>query len=75
MVQGVRLGLLTQLFLIIGFFGALFLFGWLFPYVVRIGDSSVRPIVNGGLVLLCAGVAGMYAADVGAAGALVVPLR
>src|SRR5258708_4848311 len=55
---GIRIGFLTQLFVIAGFFGVLFLAGWLFPYVVRIHDPTLRTIVNAGLVL----VAAMYAA-------------
>ncbi len=57
-IEGVRIGVLTQLFVIAGFFAALFLAGWLVPYVVRLHDPLLRTIVNAGLVLLIA----LYAA-------------
>ncbi len=52
--EGVRIGLLSQLFVIISFFGALFLAGWAFPHVVRLSDPMLRTVVNAILVLLTA---------------------
>lgn len=56
--EGVRIGFLTQLFVIAGFFAALFLAGWLVPFVVRLHDPTLRTICNAGLVLVLA----LYAA-------------
>ncbi len=53
-IEGVRVGVLSQLFIIGGFFAALFLGGWLFPYLVRFHDPTLRTIVNALLVLLSA---------------------
>jgi S1-C subfamily serine protease len=65
-VEGVRAGFLTQLFGIMGFFGALFLAGWLLPHaLVHIHDQTLRTAVNATLVLVIAMVAGMYASDQG----------
>ena len=52
--EGVRIGLVTQLFVAVGFFAALFLAGWLLPYAVRLHDPTLRSVVNAGLVLLLA---------------------
>ena len=56
--EGIRIGLLTQLFVITGFFAVLFLAGWLVPYAVRLHDPALRTVVNAGLVLVLA----LYAA-------------
>ena len=61
--EGVRIGLLSQLFVIAGFFAALFATGWLFPHIVRFGDPVLRTAVNAVLVLLAAGYAGMLSLD------------
>ncbi len=57
-VASVRIGLLTQMFVVVGFFGALFFCGWLFPHLLPIHDRTLRTIVNANLVL----VAAIYAA-------------
>lgn len=51
-IEGVRIGLLSQLFAIAGFFGTLFLAGWIFPHIVRFHDPTLRTTVNTVLVLL-----------------------
>lgn len=53
--QGMRVGLLRQLLVIGGFFGALFLAGWLFPHLLPVHDRTLRTIINANLVLLFAG--------------------
>jgi uncharacterized membrane protein required for colicin V production len=57
-IEGTRVGVLSQLFVIAGFFAALFITGWVFPHIIRFHDPTLRTIVNAGLVLL----ASMYAA-------------
>jgi len=52
--EGVRIGLLSQLFVIISFFAVLFLSGWAYPHVVRFSDPLLRTVVNAILVLLTA---------------------
>jgi len=51
-VQGIRIGILCQLFVVVGFFATLFFTGWLFPYIVRFHDPTLRTVVNASLVLL-----------------------
>lgn len=53
-IEGMRIGLLSQLLSIAGFFAGLFLAGWLFPYVIRFDNPTLRTIVNATLVLLFA---------------------
>lgn len=55
---GKHLGLTKQLFVTAGFFGGLFLAGWLFPHLLPIHDRTILTLVNGNLVLLFA----LYAA-------------
>jgi S1-C subfamily serine protease len=64
-VEGARIGFLTQLFALSGFFGALFVAGWIFPYLLPIHDDTLRTIVNASLVLLTATYAGMRSFDLG----------
>lgn len=52
--EGVRLGLFRQLFAVVGFFGGLFLAGWLFPRILPIHDMTLLTLINGTLVLLAA---------------------
>lgn len=51
---GVKVGLFTQLFVIIGFFGGLFLGGWLFPHILPVHDRTLLTIINANLVLILA---------------------
>jgi uncharacterized membrane protein required for colicin V production len=51
-IEGTRVGVLSQLFVIAGFFAALFTTGWVFPHIIRFHDPTFRTIVNAGLVLL-----------------------
>jgi S1-C subfamily serine protease len=52
--EGVRIGVLSQLFVILGFFVTLFVAGWIFPAIIRFHDPTLRTLVNGILVLLAA---------------------
>ncbi len=51
---GLKAGLSILLFVLAGFFGALFLAGWIFPKIIPINDPGLLAIVNGNLVLLFA---------------------
>lgn len=51
---GLKAGLSIMLFVLAGFFGALFLAGWIFPKLLPINDQALLTIVNGNLVLLFA---------------------
>ncbi len=62
-IEGIRIGLLSQLFVIVGFFAVLFGAGWAFPYVVRFHDPVLRTAVNAVAVLLTAGYASMLCLD------------
>jgi S1-C subfamily serine protease len=53
-----RTGLARLLCLIAGFFGALFIAGWLFPHLLPFEDRTIRTIVNANLVLLAAALGG-----------------
>ena len=64
-IEGVRIGLLTQLFVIAGFFVTLFVAGWLFPYLLPIHHHTVRTIINASLVLLAATYAAVRSFDLG----------
>jgi uncharacterized membrane protein required for colicin V production len=64
-VQGMRIGVLSQLFVIVGFFGALVITGWLFPYVVRFHNPTLRTMVNAILVLLTSIYVAMRSFDLG----------
>lgn len=61
--EGTRIGFLTQIFVIAGSFGALFIGGWLFPHLLPIHDPTLRTVVNASLVLLTATYAGMRSFD------------
>jgi S1-C subfamily serine protease len=63
--EGLRIGFLSQIFAITGFFAVLFLAGQLFPHLLPIHDQTARTIVNGTLVLLAATFAGIGGADIG----------
>ena len=52
--KGLQMGLSVQLFVVIGFFGGLFLAGWIFPHLLPIQDRTLLTIVNGNLVLIFA---------------------
>lgn len=54
LVQGIRIGLLTQIFGSLAFFAALFIGGWLFPYIIRFHDPALRMAINTAAVLLFA---------------------
>jgi len=62
---GLRAGVVSQLFVITGFFVSLFICGWLFPYVVRFHDPTLRTAVNAILVLLTSAYAGVRSLDLG----------
>lgn len=51
---GLRAGMAIMLFVLGGFFGALFLGGFIFPKILPISDQALLTIVNGNLVLLFA---------------------
>lgn len=52
--KGMQIGLSVQLFIVVGFFGGLFLAGWTFPHLLPIHDRTLLTIVNGNLVLIFA---------------------
>jgi uncharacterized membrane protein len=64
-IEGIRIGVLSQLLFIGGFFVTLFAAGWLFPHLLPIHDTTIRTLVNGGLVLLVAVYAGFRCLDLG----------
>lgn len=64
-IEGIRMGVLSQLLFIGGFFVTLFVAGWLFPHLLPIHDVTLRAVVNGGLVLLAALYAGFRCLDLG----------
>lgn len=53
-LQGVRVGFTAQALAFAGFFGALFLAGWIFPHLLPVEDSALRTRFNATLVLLTA---------------------
>lgn len=63
--EGLRIGILSQLFVIAGFFAGLFAFGWIFPHIVRFSDLTLRTTVNATLVLLAAAYAAVRSFDLG----------
>ncbi|HSX31610.1 MAG TPA: MarP family serine protease [Candidatus Saccharimonadales bacterium] len=63
--EGVRMGIISQVLVIAGFFATLFVAGWLFPYVVRFHDPTLRTLVNALLVLLAAIYVALRCFDVG----------
>jgi S1-C subfamily serine protease len=64
-IEGVRIGVLSQLFIITGFFAALFVTGWFFPHIVRFHDLTLRTAVNAPLVLLASIYVAMRCFDLG----------
>lgn len=62
-IEGVRIGLLTQLFVVIGFFSTLFVAGWLFPHLILIHDGTTRTVINATCVLLSAVYAALRSFD------------
>src|SRR5580765_1577962 len=64
-IEGARIGVLSQLFLWVGFFVTLFVAGWLFPYLLPIHDPTIRSVINGTAVFLTAAYAGFRCLDVG----------
>jgi len=64
-VEGLRIGILSQVLVIVGFFTSLFISGWLFPYLVRFHDSTLRTAVNATLVLLASAYVGARSFDLG----------
>ncbi len=58
--RGIKDGLATQVLANAGFFGGLFLGGWLFPHLIAIPDKNLRAIISGNLVIAFAIVAGFF---------------
>jgi len=52
--QGIKQGFVVQFLMSVGFFGGIFLGGWLFPHILRIHDPTIRAVANGNLVLIFA---------------------
>ena len=63
--KGLRIGVLSQLFFITGFFVSLFVCGWIFPHIIRFHDPTLRTTVNASLVLLTSLYAAMRGYDLG----------
>jgi S1-C subfamily serine protease len=63
--EGLRIGILSQLFVIAGFFITLFLSGWIFPHLVRFHDPTLRTTINTTLVLITSAYAAMRCFDLG----------
>lgn len=64
-IQGVRVGIVTQALTIAGFLGVMFLGGWIFPYLIPVDDITIKALINGALVLGLAGWAAVKGADYG----------
>lgn len=64
-IEGLRIGVLSQLFIITGFFATLFISGWVFPHLVRFHDPTLRTTVNAALVLLTSAYVGVRSFDLG----------
>jgi S1-C subfamily serine protease len=60
-----RIGFFRQLFVLGGFFGALFIAGWLFPHILPIHDRTLLTLINANLVLLVAIYAAIRGFDLG----------
>ncbi len=63
--RGARDGFVTQFLTNLGFFGALFLGGWTFHYLLPIHDRTLLTIVNGNLVLIFAMYVALRGFDLG----------
>lgn len=64
-VEGIRIGFVTQLFVVAGFFGTLFIMGWILPHLLPIHDATLKTVVNAALVLQIAAYAGIRSLDLG----------
>jgi S1-C subfamily serine protease len=64
-IEGLRIGFLSQILVIAGFFSTLFVAGWLFPHLLPIHDATLRTVVNASLVLLVAAYAAVRCLDLG----------
>jgi S1-C subfamily serine protease len=62
---GLRIGFVTLLFMLTGFFASLFAAGWLLPHVLPIHDHTLQTIVSGNLVLIVALYMGFKGFDLG----------
>ncbi|HSX45931.1 MAG TPA: trypsin-like peptidase domain-containing protein [Candidatus Saccharimonadia bacterium] len=62
---GLKIGLFTLLFVFGGFFGTIFLGGWLFPHIFPFHDHTLLTIVNANLVLITSSFAALKGYDVG----------
>jgi S1-C subfamily serine protease len=63
--EGIKIGLLTQLFGIAGFFGTLFITSWLFPHLLPFRDQTLKAMLSTIFVLLASLYAGAKAGDLG----------
>lgn len=64
-IQGIRIGFATQVLVIIGFFGTLFVAGWLFPHLLPLHDRTLKTILNATFVLTSAVYVGVRCLDAG----------
>jgi len=64
-VEGVRIGFLTQVFMVAGFFVTLVVAGWLFPHLLPLHDPTLRTVVNASCVLVVASYAAVRSMDLG----------
>lgn len=64
-IEGLRIGVLSQLLFITGFFVTLFVTGWIFPHLSPIHNTTLKTLINGGAVLLAALYAGIRSLDLG----------
>jgi S1-C subfamily serine protease len=64
-VEGVRIGFVTQVLVIVGFFGTLFVAGWLFPHLLPVHDRTLKTVLNTILVLTSAVYASIRCLDMG----------
>lgn len=62
---GTRIGVLTQVFAIAGFFISLFVAGWLFPHLIPLHNSTLHTIINAVLVLMVATLAAARGFELG----------
>ena len=61
----VKIGLYRLLFVIVGFFGAMFFGGYVFPHLLPIKDDTLKFIINCNLVLLFSIFGGVKGFDIG----------
>jgi S1-C subfamily serine protease len=63
-VEGIRIGVLSQVFAIAGFFITLFVVGWIMPHLLpMVHDRTLKTMVNAGLVLTIASYAAVRSLD------------